>query len=107
MPIPMEVPARFLADVIAGQVKRYGCILKETGTGKIIGHLKEVGRAAEALAGMPLNPLSGPASLLAQAGQWVDTHAQLSQMKEALGRLQLIGTVGAVASVAGLGVSVA
>jgi hypothetical protein len=107
MPIPMKVTDQFLADVVAGSVVRYGCILKKVSDGRIVGHLKEVGSAAMQLSAIPLNPLAAGASALAQVGQWLDTHAQLQQVRLALDHLKLISTVGAVASVAGLGVSVA
>ena len=103
MPIPMEVPARFLADMVSGAVVRYGCILKDAASGRIVGHLKEVGQATVLLSRLPLPSLG----MVAQVGQWLDTHAQLRHIQTALSQLQLIGTVGAVAGVAGLGVSVA
>jgi hypothetical protein len=103
MPIPMEVPARFLADVVSGAVVRYGCILKDADSGRIVGHLKEVGQGAVLLSRLPL-PSLGTA---VQVGQWLDTHSQLQHIRHTLSALQLVSTVGAVASVAGLGVSVA
>jgi hypothetical protein len=107
MPIPMQVPSQFLPAVIAGTVVRHGCILKDRSTGRIVGHLKEVGQAGAWLAGAPRNPLAAGAAALARVGQWVDTHRQLSRIREALEHLRLVSSVGAAASVAGLGVSVA
>jgi hypothetical protein len=52
---------------------------------------------------MPLDPLT----TAVQIGQWFDTHSQLTAIRQTLSHLQLINTVGAAASVAGLGVSVA
>jgi hypothetical protein len=101
----MRIPGEFLANVASGQVVRYGCILKNVGNGQIVGHLKEVGNSISFLSRLPMNPLSGLSSM-AQVGQWIDTHQQLAKIQQTLNTLQLIGTVGAVSSVAGLGVSV-
>jgi hypothetical protein len=107
MPIPMEIPARFLQALLDGRLVRYGCILKETTTGQIVGHLKELDRVSRILSGIPLNPGLAGASAVVQIGQWIDTHHQLGQIRQVLDRLQLVSSIGAVASVAGLGVSVA
>jgi len=90
--IPFEIPAKFFASVATGNVKRYGAILQDVATGRIVGHMKEVGGLVTGL---------NPASILSQLGQ----HAQLAQIQQTLNTLQLISTVGAVASVASLGVS--
>jgi hypothetical protein len=90
MPIPMEIPARFLQRVIEGQAVRSGCILKDETTGQIIGHLKEVGQTATRLANVPLNPLT----TVAQVGNWIDSHVQLRQIRQSLDHLQLISTLG-------------
>ena len=77
MPIHMEVPAQFLQAIIDGRLASYGCVVKNVASGRIVGHLKEVG---------------------------LET---LCQSGGALRHLHLIGSVGAAASVIGLGVSVA
>src|SRR4051812_2548140 len=107
MPIPMEMPASFLQAVIDGRVARYGCVLKDVLSGRIVGHLKEVGQAAVLLSGAPVSPIGTAASVVAQAGQWLDSHVQLKAIRQTLEHLQLVTTAGALASVAGLGVSVA
>ena len=103
MAIPMEIPAALLRAVIDGRAVRYGCVVKDGATGRILGHLKEVGRLSETLASIPL----GPVTTAVQIGQWIDTHGQLRHIRQTLDHLQLISSVGAVASVVGLGVSVA
>ena len=90
--IPFEIPAKFFASVATGNVKRYGAILQDVATGRIVGHMKEVGGLVTGL---------NPASILSQLGQ----HAQLAQIQQTLNTLQLISTVGAVASVASLAVA--
>jgi hypothetical protein len=105
--IPMAIPEQFLPAVLSGQAVRYGCILKDVATGQIIGHLKELAGLSQLLSGIPIHPLLTGAAAVAQAGQWIDTHMQLRQIRQALDHLQLVSSIGAVASVAGLGVSVA
>ncbi len=97
--IPFEVPAKFLPKVLSGEYIRYGGILKEAATGRIVGHLKEVGSLSQSLASLPLSPTKA-VSFLAE-------HQQLSQIMTTLKALKLITGVGAIASVATLGVSVA
>jgi hypothetical protein len=127
----MRIPAYFLADYLAGKVLRYGCILKDSGTGRIVGHLVELGRAGRVLDALPLGPLSALARVAeAVATQYrlgkIENIARLSderlqgiqqslalshlksgEIQQGLNHLHLIGSIGAAASVAGLGVSVA
>ena len=103
MPIPMQVPAQFIQAVLDGTARRYGCIIKDAATGRILGHLKEVGTWSNTASSVPLNPLT----TAVQIGQWLDTRSQLGAIRQTLSQLQMISSVGAVASVAGLGVSVA
>jgi hypothetical protein len=108
MAIPMGIPAEFLQAVLDGRIVRYGCILKGAGPGgRIVGHLKELTGLSLALSGAPIGPALAGASGVAQIGQWLDTHHQLGQVRQLLKHLRLVSSVGAVASVAGLGVSVA
>src|SRR4051812_6452163 len=103
MAIPMGIPAALLRAVIDGRALRYGCLVKDVATGRILGHLKDVGRLSATLAGIPLDPVT----TAVQLGQWIDTHGQLRHIRQTLDHLHLISSVGAVASVVGLGVSVA
>jgi hypothetical protein len=107
MPIPMEIPAHLLQGVLNGAFIRIGCTVREVATGQIVAHLKELSGFSKLLCEFPFNPLLGGADTLLQFGQWMDTHSQLKHMQGLLQKLQLVSTVGAVASVAGLGVSVA
>ncbi len=94
MSIPFDVPAEFLPHVLSGNYVRYGAILKDVSTGQIVGHLKEVGGLTTGLPGAAIFP------------QLVQS-AQLAHIQQTLNALKLVATVGAVASVASLGVSIA
>lgn len=99
----MQIPAQFLDSMSRGIAIRYGCVIKEVATGRILGHLKEVGTWANAASSIPVSPVT----TALQIGQWVDTHSQLCVIRQTLDQLKLISSVGAAASVIGLGVSVA
>jgi len=96
--IQFMIPPEFIPNVLSGEWARYGAILKDTNTGRIVGHLKEVGDL-----GQSLSTMVSPVDAISQVGQ----HYQLAQIQDTLNSLQMISTVGAVASVATLGVCVA
>jgi len=100
------IPSEFIAKVASGEYIRYGTIIKN-GSGKIVGHLKEVGMDS-VLKGfkIPLNPLSAGTEAIKVASGIVQNF-QLKEMKNLLESMQLVNNVGALASVATLGVSVA
>lgn len=106
MPIPMEIPAHLFQGVVDGTLIRIGCTVRDVATGQVVAHLKELAGVSRLLCEFPLNPMLGGADTLLQLGQWIDTHSQLKHIQGMLQKLQLVSTVGAVASVAGLGVSV-
>jgi hypothetical protein len=107
MPIPMEIPAHLLQGVMNGIFIRIGCTVRDVASGQIVAHLKELPGLSRLLCAFPMNPVLGGAESLLQFGQWIDTHSQLKHIQGMMRQLQLVSSVGAVASVAGLGVSVA
>ena len=60
MTISFEVPTKFLASHTLGAVVRYGAILKDAGTGRIVGHLQETSalHALSQAGSVSLNPLA-------------------------------------------------
>lgn len=113
MTIPFEVPAQFMAKVLSGEYVRYGGILKDSVTGQVVGHLKEAGSLGNVLSAIPTNPISAVTGVI-QIGQYAHLSHQntqimqnITQVQSTLEGLQLITSVGALASVASLGVSVA
>ena len=103
MAIPMQLPAQFLLAVVQGLAQRNGSVLQDIASGQVLGHLKEVGTWARLASSIPVD---NPAHGVVELAEWADTHHQLSGIAKTLGHLQLLGSVGAVASVAGLGTSV-
>lgn len=80
--------------------ERFGSIVKDRATGKIVGHLQEVGSWGLS-AGLPI-PGRNALGLVTEAVQI----AQLAGIQRTLSTVQTLATIGAVASVASLGVSV-
>jgi len=115
--IPFHLLASHEARVAAGEVVRYGAILKDVGTGKIIGHVQETGLfdvvASKVLGGGVLavaNPVAAAmsgAGQLAAVAQNTKMIGQLNNLTEMVGSLKALNIVGTVASVAGVGVTVA
>lgn len=82
-----ETPEAWRAAEAAGTVRRFGVLLKDTATGRIVAHLQEVGDLSRALPDGPLSALLGTTKVLAGAGA-------------------VASGIGAVAAIVGIGVSV-
>ncbi len=102
----MQIPDEFMPRVLSGELMRKGAILQHVASGRIVGHLKEVGQLGLELSKLPINPA------MTLFGQGIDLanniyqSVQMEKIQKALGVLQVTSGVGAVASVATLGVSV-
>ena len=64
MPLLFDIPPHLLSRVTAGEVVRYGTILKETRTGTILAHLQETGTLHRTLSNPLINPFSVASSVL-------------------------------------------
>ncbi len=108
-PTQFDYPARFWAAVQAGDVIRYGTILKDAGTGKIVGHMQESG-VAQSLLSMVGSGIPTPLSLGTDAinvGSGLYTAVQVGQLKAMMETLQLLQVATLGVSLVGVGVSVA
>lgn len=115
-PIPFEVPMEYLARIDAGELVRYGTILKDVSDGRIVAHLQQTGafdhvlgyafsgvqQAAQTVSS-PVGALTGIATTI----QSQKMGKQLDGLTDMVGNLQTLSLVGSVASVAGIGVTVA
>lgn len=107
--IPFELPLRFLPGLASGEVIRYGTILKDAGTGRILGHLQESG-FAQSLLSQTLTSSLSPLSLVSpivDTASSVHTAVQVHQLKAMVETLQSLQLATLGASLAGVGVSVA
>jgi hypothetical protein len=98
IPLTFEIPPALSNPLI---YERVGAIIKERATGKIVGHIQQLG-GWDLLRHLPI-PGGNPLGLATEAIQM----AQLQKIQQTLHTVQTLATVGAVASVASLGVSIA
>lgn len=102
--IPFTIPAEHLLDFATRDVKRYGAILKDTATGKIVGHVQETGLLGDLLqTGLSIDP-SGASSLIGIV-QNAQISNKLSALQDAVGTMQSLQLVNIASSVAGIGVT--
>lgn len=107
--IPFEIPAQYVAQLAAGELIRYGAILKSAGTGQIVAHLQETGIAQQALSSLA-SPILAPVSLVSNAvnaGSGIYTAVQASRIKAMVDALQSLQIATLGLSLVGIGVSVA
>ena len=107
--IPFEYPAHLLADVAAQNILRFGTILKDSATGKIIGHMQETG-VAQSLMSSVISGLPTPISLAAEmvnVGSGIYTSIQVAQLKVMMATLHSLQVATLGVSLVGVGVSVA
>lgn len=107
--IPFEIPVHMLMRFNAGELIRYGTILKDVATGKIAGHVQETGVAqsllSSALSGLP-TPLSMVSDLI-NVGSGIYTARQISHLKVMMETLQSLQIATLGVSLVGVGVTVA
>lgn len=99
-----EVPRAYAAGVDSGSLVRFGALLKDSGTGRIVAHMQETGLVSQAVQGVAsplsmLNPLNAVSSVVA--------NVQLAQIKAMVSALATLQFVNLGATVGGIGVSVA
>lgn len=103
--IPFEIPTRFTS----GEFVRYGTILKDAVTGRIVGHVQETGVAQSVLSHLASGPFA-PISMVTDvfnAGASIYTGVKINQLIEMMETLQLLQVATLGVSLVGVGVSVA
>ncbi len=110
--IPFSVAAENIPGLASGQLVRYGAILKDANTGRIVAHLQETGllgkmmeKGAGAL-GNVANPLGGVGSIVT-AVQNEQIKSKLNHLESLMGGLKTLQLATLVTSVAGIGVTMA
>jgi len=103
-----DIPNEFITGINSGQLMRYGTIIKDVATGNIVGHLKEVGNISKILSEypIPMNPLSAVTGTINVTSN-IAQNFQLREISKTLEALKMVNNIGAIASIATLGVSVA
>lgn len=106
MSIPFEIPSQFLSGLHTGDLVRYGTILKDAGTGQIVGHVQETGVLQKALqTGLSFDP-TGATSLIGVA-QNAAMMSKLNAMQAMMGTIQTLQIASLASSVVGIGVTAA
>ena len=101
MSINFMIPINFLPRIASGELIRYGAIIKNASSGRIVGHLKEIGDTSSIL-----SSLSYLGSSIIPGTNAVRAHMQLSAIQNTLSSLKMITTTGALASFATLGICI-
>jgi len=104
--IPFTIPSQFMAAHATGQIVRYGAVLKDAHTGRIVAHLQETGLLQRAVGtGLSFDP-SGASGLIGVV-QNAQISQKITQLQSAVGVVQNLQLVNLVSSVAGIGVTAA
>lgn len=107
--VDFQYPAQFMADILAGNVQRFGTILKDVNSGLIVGHMQESGLAQSLLSAVT-SGIPTPLSLVTDAinvGSGLYTAVQVGQLKAMMETLQTLQVATLGVSLVGVGVSVA
>ena len=106
MSIPFHIPAQLLTSEVSGAVKRYGAILKDEATGRIVGHVQETGALQKVFqTGLSLDP-TGVTGLIGVAQNAAIT-SKLNAMQAMMGTMQVLQVATLASSVIGIGVTAA
>lgn len=99
--IPFDVPAKFVSGLADGSLSRFGTIIKDNASGKIVAHIQESGLGQtliSSVVGSPFAPLNAISSVVA--------NFQLAQLKTMVESLRMLQIANLGVAAAGIGVSV-
>lgn len=99
--------SKIIQGLLDGFLKRFGGVIREAGTGRIVRHLLEAPDLTSKLMSLPLNPILGGTSLITDLVGHGFTIHQLAKIQEQLSSVLNISQIAAGASVLNLGVSIA
>lgn len=102
--IPFGIPEQFVAGMADGSVMRFGALLKDAGSGQILGHIQETGLVHRLLHGVVSTPFMS-LGMAANLGSGVVSNVQLSNLTRLVEGLKVFQYATLGASVAGIGVS--
>jgi hypothetical protein len=99
-----EVPARYAAQFASGEIVRFGALLKDSVSGRVVAHLQETGAFQQILSQAGALPFS-PVSVLNTVSS-IGANIQLHKLTHLVQSLQLLQVATLGISIAGVGVSV-
>ena len=98
---------RLIEGLVTGSLKRFGGVVRDASSGRIVQHLLEAPRTSNLLMRAPIpNLLGGVGAIVDTIGHGVTIH-KLNQVQKTLSSVLQVSQVAAAASVLNLGVSVA
>ena len=105
-PIPFQIPTEFLAEYGAGELVRYGAILKSAEAGRIVAHLQQTGVLDQVLGVVSNFDPTGITGLIGVV-QNAQMSSKLSALQTTVGALETLQLASLASSVAGIGVTAA
>jgi len=105
----LYAPARqYLPGLANGTLKIVGAMIKSTATEQVVAHMQPVGGHLidSALKATATGSSLGPHAAMVQLASSLASNVQLGHLQRTVNSIRLISQVGAVASVAGVGISV-
>lgn len=109
----MDIPEKLADEVASGKVIRYGAILKDVNTGRIVGHLKESKDLINLVSKVPVNPVqmvSGVVECASSLAANYQIHQQgikidylATQVKNLTGVVKFAATASSISAIASIG----
>lgn len=109
--ILFTIPSEFISDLNNGNLIRIGTLLKESGSGRIVGHIQETGIAQQLLSSFnyatfpPLAAIDASAKIVTTASS-LYSNLQLHQLKKLVEGMQSLQYLNLGVAITGIGVSV-
>lgn len=94
----------YAAELASGEIVRFGALLKDSVSGKVVAHLQETGMLQQVLSQVSVLPFSPVSALNAMSS--VGANFQLHQLTNLVQTLQMLQVATLGLSIAGIGVSV-
>ena len=105
--LAFSVPEKFAAGLLDGSIVRYGTLLKDAGSGRILAHVQETGLAQQLLSKVGLHSFTpwGAVTTVADIASSGYANVQLHQLKGMVEAMQVLQYANIGVAAAGLGVS--
>lgn len=97
-----QIPMQLQPLVESGALERFGTIIKDSGSGRIVGHLQQTGAGQQVISSLMGSPFSGLDTVSSLAA-----NAQLAGLKRMVEGLQVLQYANLGVGLAGIGVSIA
>ncbi|NJM00288.1 MAG: hypothetical protein HC924_16500 [Synechococcaceae cyanobacterium SM2_3_2] len=105
IPSLLFASAPIVTGLLNGSLVRYGGVIRESGTGRIVKHLAESGGLTNLIMGNPLSPILGGADVIINTLGHLATHRKLEVLQRTATEILGVSQIAAGASVLNLGVS--